>query len=58
MLKHNTKSKTLRAVLALTLIGLLVLPWADAQVLDPKKIRFSSYARGLMSAEGLREDSR
>ena len=57
MLKHNTKSGTLRAALALTLIGLLVLSWADAQVLDPKKIRFSSYARGLMSAEGLREDS-
>jgi len=33
--------------------------WVDAsaQVVDAKKIRFSSYARGLLSAEGLREKS-
>jgi len=57
MLKHITNSMRIYAALALTLLGLLAQPWAEAQVLDPKKIRFSSYARGLMSAEGLREDS-
>lgn len=57
MLKHTTNSMRIYAALALTLLGLLAQPWAEAQVLDPKKIRFSSYARGLMSAEGLREDA-
>ena len=42
MLKHITNSMRIYAALALTLLGLLAQPWAEAQVLDPKKIRFSS----------------
>lgn len=57
MLKQIMDRKSFCLALAMVWSVLGSLDPAGAQVLDPKKIRFSSYARGLMSADGLREAS-